>query len=54
LGAKAAGGGRCRTGDIDAMWMVAGWEAPRVQQLLDDRVTISGYQRADALIALVK
>jgi TRAP transporter TAXI family solute receptor len=39
-------------GQIDAMSMVAGWDAPEVQQLLgDEHVTLTGYQRADALVA---
>jgi hypothetical protein len=33
--------------------MVAAWDAPEVQQLLgDERVTLTGYQRANALVAL--
>ena len=39
-------------GKIDALSIVAGWGAPEVQQLLgDERVILTGYQRADALIA---
>jgi TRAP transporter TAXI family solute receptor len=40
-------------GDIDAAFLVASWQSPVVQQLLtDDRVVLSGYARADALVAL--
>jgi TRAP transporter TAXI family solute receptor len=40
-------------GDIDVAFMVASWQSPVVQQLLtDDRVALSGYARADALVAL--
>ena len=40
-------------GDIDIDFQIAAWDSPVVQQLLhDDRVTISGYPRADALVAL--
>jgi len=39
-------------GEIDALWMVAAWDAPEVQQLLgDERVILTGPQRPDALIA---
>src|SRR6516162_5006079 len=39
-------------GQIDALSMVAAWDAPEVQQLLgDERVIITGFQRANALIA---
>ena len=40
-------------GDIDVAFLVAPWQSPVVQQLLaDDRVGLSGYARADALVAL--
>ena len=40
-------------GDIDAAFMVASWQSPVVQELLaDDRVVLTGYARADALVAL--
>jgi TRAP transporter TAXI family solute receptor len=41
------------TGEIDVAFMVASWQSPVVQGLLaDDRVALSGYARADALVAL--
>jgi len=44
---------RLLAGDIDMAFMVAPWQSPVVQQLLaDDRVGLSGYARADALVAL--
>jgi hypothetical protein len=44
---------RLLAGDIDVAFMVAPWQSPVVQQLLaDDRVELSGYARADALVAL--
>jgi TRAP transporter TAXI family solute receptor len=40
-------------GEIDVAFMVASWYSPVVQQLLaDDRIVLSGYPRADALVAL--
>jgi TRAP-type uncharacterized transport system substrate-binding protein len=40
-------------GEIDVMFLVASWEAPVVQQLLaDERIGLSGYPRADALVTL--
>ena len=40
-------------GDIDVAFMVASWQSPVVQQLLaDDRVVLTSYARADALVAL--
>ena len=40
-------------GDIDVAFMMASSEAPVVQQLLtDERIALSGYPRADALVAL--
>jgi TRAP transporter TAXI family solute receptor len=45
-------GEKLLAGQIDAVWMVAAWDAPEVQQLLgDERVTLTGYQRANALVA---
>jgi TRAP transporter TAXI family solute receptor len=39
-------------GEIDVAFMMASWGAPVVQQLLtDERITLSGYVRADALVA---
>ena len=39
-------------GEIDVVFMMAAWGAPVVQQLLtDERITLSGYVRADALVA---
>jgi TRAP transporter TAXI family solute receptor len=39
-------------GEIDVVFMMASWGAPVVQQLLtDERITLSGYERADALVA---
>ncbi|MDQ1346384.1 MAG: TRAP-type uncharacterized transport system, substrate-binding protein [Pseudomonadota bacterium] len=47
--AKAA----LRNGDIDAMFMVAPWENPIVQELLKDSAIVPGeFERADALVAL--
>jgi TRAP transporter TAXI family solute receptor len=47
-----AAGEKLLDGQIDAMSMVAGWDAPEVQQLLgDERVILTAYQRADALVA---
>lgn len=47
--AKAA----LRRGDVDAMFMVAPWENPIVQELLKDPAIVPGeFQRADALVAL--
>jgi TRAP transporter TAXI family solute receptor len=47
-----AAGEKLLAGQIDAVSMVASWDAPDVQQLLgDERVTLTGYQRANALIA---
>jgi TRAP transporter TAXI family solute receptor len=47
-----AAGEKLLAGQIDAMSMVAGWDAPVVQQLLgDERVILTGFQRADALVA---
>ena len=41
------------TGDIDVAFIMMSWESPIVQQLLaDERVTFSGYARADAFVAL--
>jgi len=41
------------TGEIDVAFMMASSDSPVVQQLLaDDRIQLSGYPRADALIAL--
>src|SRR6516165_7408241 len=40
------------TGEIDVAFMMASSDSPVVQQLLaDDRIQLSGYPRADALIA---
>lgn len=40
-------------GDIDVAFLIAAWGSPVVQQLFaDDRIALSSYQRADALIAL--
>ena len=40
-------------GDIDAMFVVASWESPVVQELLaDERIALSSYPRADAFVAL--
>src|SRR5262249_40673955 len=40
-------------GEIDVAFIMASWDAPVVQQLLaDKRIALSGYQRADAFIAL--
>ena len=47
-----AAGEKLLAGQIDAVSMVAGWDAPVVQQLLgDERVILTGFQRADALVA---
>jgi len=41
------------TGDIDVAFIMMAWESPIVRQLLaDERVRLSGYARADALVAL--
>jgi len=38
-------------GEIDVAFMMASWDSPVVQQLLaDERVALSGFQRADALV----
>jgi len=40
-------------GEIDVAFMVTAWDSPVVRQLLsDDRIALSGFPRADALIAL--
>jgi TRAP-type uncharacterized transport system substrate-binding protein len=39
-------------GEIDVAFMMASWDAPVVRQLLaDERIRLSGYVRADALVA---
>jgi TRAP transporter TAXI family solute receptor len=44
---------KLETGEIDIAFMVASWQSPVVQELLaDDRVVLTGYARADALVAL--
>lgn len=41
------------SGQIDVAFMVAAWQSPIIQQLLtDDSIGITGYPRADALVAL--
>src|SRR5215471_5147157 len=46
-------GEKLLAGQIDMAFMMTSWESPVVQQLLaDDRVTLSSFQHADALIAL--
>jgi TRAP transporter TAXI family solute receptor len=40
-------------GEIDVAFIVAGWESAVVQQLIqDDRIAVSGFPQADALVAL--
>jgi TRAP transporter TAXI family solute receptor len=40
-------------GEIDVAFLIASWVSPVVRQLIaDDRVTLSGYPRADAFVAL--
>ena len=44
---------KLEAGEIDVAFLAASWQSPVVQQLLaDDRVTLSGYTRVDALVAL--
>jgi TRAP-type uncharacterized transport system substrate-binding protein len=46
-------GKKLLAGEIDVAFMMTPWGSPVVQQLLaDDRVTLSGFPHADALIAL--
>ena len=45
--------GKLAAGEIDVAFMVTAWDSPVVRQLLsDDRIALSGFPRADALIAL--
>jgi TRAP-type uncharacterized transport system substrate-binding protein len=47
-----AAGEKLLAGQIDVVWMVAAWDAPEEQQLLgDERVTLTGDPRANALVA---
>jgi TRAP-type uncharacterized transport system substrate-binding protein len=49
----AEGRDRLLAGTVDAAFMVASWDAPDVQKLLDaPNVEISGYPQADAYVAL--
>jgi TRAP-type uncharacterized transport system substrate-binding protein len=49
----AEGRDQLLAGTIDAAFMVASWDAPDVQRLLNDpNVEISGYPQADAYVAL--
>jgi len=41
------------TGDIDTAFILSSWDSPAVQALLaDDRVALSGFPHADALVAI--
>jgi TRAP-type uncharacterized transport system substrate-binding protein len=47
-----AAGEKLLAGEIDVVWMIASWDAPVVQELLaDERVTLSGFPRANAIVA---
>jgi TRAP transporter TAXI family solute receptor len=40
-------------GEIDVAFLIASWDSPVVRQLIaDSRITLSGYPRADAFVAL--
>jgi TRAP transporter TAXI family solute receptor len=44
---------KLKAGEIDVAFMMTSWDAPVVQELLDDeRVALSGFPHADAIIAL--
>jgi len=46
-----AAGEKLLAGEFDVVWMIASWDAPMVQELLaDERVTLSGFPRADATL----
>jgi TRAP-type uncharacterized transport system substrate-binding protein len=48
-----AAGEKLRVGEIDAAFIMAAWESPVVQQLLaDERVALSSFLHADAIVAL--
>ena len=47
-----AAGEKLLAGEIDVVWMIASWDAPMVQELLaDERVTLSDFPRANAIVA---
>jgi len=51
--APRAAGEALLAGDIDVAFMMTSWESPVVQQLLaDERIELSGFPHADALVAL--
>src|SRR5262249_3907613 len=44
---------KLKVGEIDVAFMMTSWDAPVVQQLLaDERVALSGFPHADAVVAL--
>ncbi|HKB22962.1 MAG TPA: TAXI family TRAP transporter solute-binding subunit, partial [Methyloceanibacter sp.] len=44
---------KLKAGEIDVAFMMTSWDAPLVQQLLaDERVALSGFPHADAVVAL--
>lgn len=44
---------RLSAGDIDVAFLIASWDSPVVRELIaDSRIALSGYPRADALVAL--
>jgi TRAP-type uncharacterized transport system substrate-binding protein len=51
--APRASAEKLSAGEIDVAFMMASWQSPVVHQLFaDDRIELSGYVRADALVAL--
>jgi TRAP transporter TAXI family solute receptor len=51
--APQAAAEKLAAGEIDVAFIMTGWESPVVQQLLaDERIALSGFPHADALVAL--
>jgi TRAP-type uncharacterized transport system substrate-binding protein len=51
--APRAAGEKLAAGEIDFAYIMTSWESPVVQQLLaDERIVLSGFPHADALVAL--
>jgi TRAP-type uncharacterized transport system substrate-binding protein len=51
--APRAAGEKLAAGEIDVAYIMTSWESPVVQQLLaDERIALSGFPHADALVAL--
>jgi TRAP-type uncharacterized transport system substrate-binding protein len=51
--APRAAAGELLAGEIDVAFIMTSWDSPVVQQLLtDDRIALSGFPHADALVAL--